>query len=398
VRDQLLCAIVAADLAEQRQLRDQIASDPRSRLWSAIRANCTLKPAKREPLEICLDVASKLDFSEPLAELVFVCPQKKNSEGYKAYCEFGLRHRTSQDIVLRIMEHYLVPHDFQHMEVPSAIEAAKFAIKTGCLYYAHLKISPFYESIEPEKLGPILPLSQGLTEHAVFGRHMNLKGKSLLHPSWIALLLQARRGLLYGSACSPIIGAFTLSRLWFSQGHPDFLVNLADDFLLFSESGDELLEAAIEELLEDIAKLPGGHFVPKIVAQGSVYEGINFLGHQLQFVNGTVKTTVSPAAVEATLSQWNELDRRINRKGFIIGRATPRAKKLLARMFSFAQGWRAEFKECDDVDEYYSSFIAQIEDYAKSLHVDLNEIIALVDESMKYRSDAYSSEKWPNAS
>ena len=179
------------------------------------------------------------------------------------------------------------------------------------------------------------------------------------------------------------------SSVW-SPAEGELLVNYVDEFLLLAES-QELLEAAIGELVQAIAELPGGHFVPQIVEKSDVLKGIKFLGHKMQFLNGNLKTTVSRATVEATLSQWNELERKVGKYGLIVGQTDiDKAKELLARMFAFAQGWRAAFKQCDDVDEYVSAFIAQIEDYAKTLNVDLNEIIALVDESMKYRPDAYT--------
>src|SRR5262245_44222054 len=81
-----------------------------------------------------------------------------------------------------------------------------------------------------------------------------------------------------------------------------------------------------------------------------------------------VKTTVSRASVEATLSEWNEFEIRVGKHALIIGNTNiEKAKELLARMWAFAQGWRCAFKECDDVNDYVGCFKDHILDYVNQL-------------------------------
>src|SRR5262245_60354949 len=264
--------ISQGDEAGQRQLRNLIISDPKLILWPAVTANLKLKLAKRQPLEECFHVANSLKLGEPLTEEVLVHPQKKKSGGARAICEFGIWHRTAQELMLSIMGCYLHPQPFQHKGVASAIAAAKQAIGMGFLHAVRIDVRKFYESFELEKLSPILPLSPEVVEHAVLGRYMKVKGayvKDLYssHSSWIALLSQSRRGLPQGSTCSPIIGSFSLSHLKWSFPAGVMLINYVDDFLLLAKS-PELLETAKGELVKAIAELPGGNFVPTIMEEG----------------------------------------------------------------------------------------------------------------------------------
>ena len=395
VRDQLRECISQGDEAGEQQLRNLMISDPKLILWPAFTANRKLKPAKRQPLEMCFHVANSLKLGEPLTEEVLVHPQKKKSGDYRAICEFGLWHRSSQELVLSIIGCYLHPQPFQFKGLASAIAAAKQAFGMGFLHAARIDVKKFYESFEFEKLSPILPLSLEVVEHAVFGRYMKAKGayvKDLYasHSSWMTLLAQSRRGLPQGSACSPIIGAFCVTHLKWTPTPGVMLINYADDFLLLAKTPD-LLEAAKGELVKAIAELPGGNFVSTIVEEGSVAQGIKFLGHRLQLLQGVVKTTVSRETVAASYSEWNELDDRVGKYGLIIGNTNlAKAKELLARMWAFAQGWQSAFKECDDVDEYVGSFMNHIFDYVNQLKLDIGEVISLIDDGMKYRPNAYT--------
>jgi hypothetical protein len=396
-RAQLLEFIAKGDVAGQQEAQKLMLSDPKLILSSADSANRKIKPAKRQPLEVCFYVATSIQLGEPLTEEVLVHSQKKKSGDYRPICEFGLWHRTRHELVLRVMECHLQPRPFQYTlkGVASAIRAVKQAVGSGYIHLARLDIKSFFESFRIEKLSPILPLSPEVVEHAVFGRHMRAKGAYrrahyTSYSSWATLLAQARRGLPQGAACSPIIGVFCLSHLKWSMTKGVLLINYADDFLLLAKT-QELLEAAMGELIQAMAELPGGHFVPTIMDQSSAYKGIRFLGHRVQILNGIVKTTVSRETAAASYSEWCELDDRVGQHGLIVGKTNlAKAKELLARMWAFAEGWQAAFKECDNVDEYLGCFMDHISDYVYQLKFDIDEIVSLVDDSMKYHPDAYT--------
>ena len=333
---------------------------------SAIRANQKLPAKKRRPLEDCITVAHSLDLSKPLKEPVNVWLKNK-PKGYRIIHDHGLKHRTAQDLVKRVMDVVFVPRPFQftHLGVQAAIKQTKALISAGYVHAAHLDIKNFYGSFELEKLLNELPLPKEVVEHAVAGRHMEttwdperMKGKTLSPSlsSHTVLQLEARLGIPQGSACSSIIDAYCMARLqWFPIADV-VLLNYADDFLLLATSV-AAREKAIDGLTEAVGNLPGGNFKLVVKEKSAAASGVTFLGHLLQTVGGKL-TTWPREGYNGPYRPLGKLDNRLGKCAFQPGALSgalgkfnkPEALLFLARYQAVVDGWRAAFSECDQVD------------------------------------------------
>ena len=230
-----------------------------------------------------VSVAHSLDLSKPLKEPVQVWLKNKTN-GYRIIHNHGLKHRTAQDLVKRVMDVVFVPRPFQftHLGIHAAIKQTKALINAGYVHAAHLDIKNFYGSFEPEKLLPELPLPKEVVEHAVVGRHMevvwdqeHMKGKSL-SPHHI-LQKEARLGIPQGSACSSIIGAYCTSRLpWITMADVAML-NYADDYLLLAKSSNARAKA-IDELTEAVGSSPRRDIQTRTEGEGLGLARVLFLG------------------------------------------------------------------------------------------------------------------------
>jgi hypothetical protein len=287
---QLHTAIKTGNPLTQKCVVADLLTSEEAVLACAIQANWKLPKFKRHPLEDCLSLPDKLDLSKPLSEPVRVWPQPKSSGGYRMIQDHGLRHRTAQHLIKRVLDAHLVPRPFQytHLGCHQAIKETKALIKQGYVYTAHLDIQNFFRSFELEKLLPELPLPKEVVANAVVGRHMavqwdpeSMKGKSYspsLPPAY-SLLEEARLGIPQGSACSPVVGAYCLSRLQWTPIADVALLNVADDFLLLSKNAGAL-EKAIGEVAEAVGNLPGGTFTLKLKKARTAKQGFKFLGHE----------------------------------------------------------------------------------------------------------------------
>jgi hypothetical protein len=385
----------------QQELLEKLIYAPEPILASAIAANKKLKPSKRQTLDRCLAMPSLLDFSEPLSETVPVRAQPKKSGGVRMLHNPGLMHRTSQQLVLRVMGMRYRPRAFQftHIGVQAAIAKMKKAIMSEHVHIARLDIKDFYVSFDPVELAPELPLPKEVVEHAVTGRHMKVvldqSVKQKLHaplslPTHEHLLQVARLGIPQGSSCSPIIGMFCMSRLAWSSWKGVVLVNYADDFCLLAKS-PKLLDKAIAELTDAVANLPGGHFQLKLLQVGHIDKGVEFLGHCLRRVDGDLITSASTSNVQGLYKKLNDLDMAIGKAAYPPGKFNPTAGwRFLAEMIVFTNGWKAAFSECDDLDRYLPAYSEAIAKWTGTLGVKPEQLITKYDESMLYEPDVYT--------
>lgn len=358
-----LCALKKAieieDGSGQITQTNWLLKSPEALLTSAVAANASLKPHMRKPLEVLFNIAKTLNFGQPLAEAVSVYAEPKSSGGYRAIHNPGIRHRTAQNAIMRVLGAYFVPRSFQftHSGVHAAMKRVKQAIKGGYFYSARLDIKDFYPSFELEKLVPELPLPIEVVEHAVVGRQMKVVMDQEFTKQGVAyaslphthkdLLIQARLGLPQGSSCSPIIGMYVVSRLVWPSMPSVVLINYVDDFLLLAPDPN-VLDWAIGELTSAVAHLPGGHFNLVLKAQRQVAKGFEFLGHRLQLVNGTLRTEPTGTNVQSFISQINFYEEKIGNLKFPLSEVDKeRALEWAAAQFAIINGWKQAFVECD---------------------------------------------------
>jgi hypothetical protein len=397
----LLEAHIGGDKPGQKKLIESLLYGEDARLVSVIRANQKLPAKKRHPLERCLSVGQSLDLSKPLKEPVEVWLKNKTN-GYRIIHNHGLKHRTAQDLLKRVMDRVFVPRPFQytHLGIHAAIKQTKALINAGYVHAAHLDVKDFYGSFELEKLLPELPLPKEVVEHAVVGRLMetvwdqeHMKGK--LHPSLsphYILHKEARLGIPQGSACSSIIGAYCMARLQWVPVADVVLLNYADDFLLLAKSSNAQAKA-IDELTEAVGSLPGGKFKLNQKQKGNAAYGITFLGHTLQLMDGLLATW-----------PWDGgagLYRELGKIDILLGKTVypgggfckfdkQEALRLLAKCYAMVDGWRAAFKECDQVDRLLWTALHNIVDSLNKIGATQADLEKAVTPDMEYHLDPYA--------
>jgi hypothetical protein len=417
--DSLLKAIKSGSTEEQAQLQHFLATHTSPIFCSAITANKKLPAEKRATFEQCLDLPSLLDFTSPLSEPVAVYPKPKKSGGVRMIHKHGPLHRTSQDIVLRMIGPYFKPRPFQYTQsgVHKAIAKAKDCVKSGLIHTARLDIKDYFVSFDPKKLTSELPLPSELVEHVVVGRHMKVvmdqdkkhghkvhghgpkvheHGQmdhcSLPH-SHEHLLTLARLGIPQGSGCSPIVGMFCISRLGWVPTPGVMLINYADDFLLLAQSDGHLKEA-IEKLTAAVANLPGGHFVLNLKGTSEASKGIEFLGHRLRITQGKLVTSPTDRAIGHFWAILTSLDEKLWNAVYPPGAGINKKAGLvpLARLVALIDGWSGAFRECDDLNRVLDVPTADVQEWLKKLGLTMPKVKAATDPSMRWSPGDYSLE------
>lgn len=400
--DQLACALESGMGIEETS--KDILFSKKSILHSVIKANKKLKMHRRATLNDCIMLSVGLMMGTPIDEPVKVFPREKKGGALGVIHSFGLTHRTAQDLVARIMSRHLKPRPFQYglRGMHKAVADVKKRVDAGYIYAARLDIKDFFGSFALEKLAPELPLPHEVVEHAVVGRHIEVyvdqsKSKgyaSPLHtPHYDDLISLARRGIPPGSACSPIIAEFMISRLAWEPSKQVVIVNYCDDWLILALK-IEHLDAAVRALTDAVSKLPGGHFELLRIDQGSAPEGFGFLGHHFQLVNGLVRTTVAAQAVFSLGAKLAKLDQTFSDLVYDPkNKNKPNKKKealnLLAEMTALVKGWGAAFREADDVGRHTSWCEKQVAKDAADLGFSPNQVAAAIDASMPYHPTDY---------
>ena len=347
------------------------------------------------------------DFSNPLSEPVSIYPKpKKSGGGVRMIHKYGLRHRTAKDMVIRIMSAYYAPRPFQytHLGFHAPIKRIKEAVKNGNVHIARLDIKDFYPSFDVEKLVPELPLPLEVVKHVVVGRHMKVvmdqefmigghATPHLPHALTHDLKRQARLGLPQGSACSPIVGAFCMSRLEWFPVPGVLLFNYVDDFLLLSSS-PVLLDNAVGKLMEAVADLPGGHFKLKLKAKSIAAKGFDFLGHHLRVVKDKLSTSPTVEIIEDLYAKIMKLDevlsgRTVCKPGNKGKCDQQKALDILAQMFAIHYGRLKAFQECDNASGVTAIIAVSNADWCETLGVTTEQVKKVIEPWMTYRPNNY---------
>jgi hypothetical protein len=286
--------------------------------------------------------------------------------------------------------------------VHKAVADVKKRVDAGYVYAARFDIKDFFGSFQLEKLAPELPLPHEVVEHAVIGRHLEAyvdqsksKGHaSPLHtPHYDDLITLARRGIPPGSACSPIIAEFMISRLAWKPSKQVVIVNYCDDWLILAAQ-PEHRDAAVGALTDAVANLPGGQFELLPINQGSAPEGFGFLGHHFQLVNGLVRTTVAAQAVLSLNANLTKLDQTFSDLIYHPkNKNKPNKKKealnLLAEMSVLLKGWGAAFRQADDVERHTDWCEILVAKDVADLGFSPDHVAAAIDDSMRYHPSDY---------
>ena len=92
----------------------------------------------------CLSLPGRLNVAAPIKEPVRVFPREKKGGVLGVILEFGIKHRTAQDIVARIMSRYLKARPFQYGRrgIHEAIEEVKQRLAGGHRIEYHVAAKP----------------------------------------------------------------------------------------------------------------------------------------------------------------------------------------------------------------------------------------------------------------
>jgi hypothetical protein len=363
-------------------------------LACAVQAGKKVPKRHRPTLETLLGIPSKLTLEKPLGEIDWIRLEPKHSGGFRFIHDFGPLHRTVKQMVLRVLECRFVPKPFQFTPVgiQKPIALAKKSILEGRVHFATLDITNHFGSFRRKKLASLLPmLPKAWVDYVVLGRHVVMKWKenSYLHNtqnvSSTELLYLARSGIPAGSICSPIIAAHSISMLQWANSSAK-MWNYADNFLLLATSDYELTKS-VEELKAAVGALPGGHFMLKLISEGHVEDGLEFLGHRLRLKGNKIKTEPNISNQESIYAEGMKMGQRVTlalNEGNK-AEALYYVKKYCAKV----KGWLAFFTECDEIAEWESTFQSLIAQNAWLPVTEIEQMMVSVQGEFEYTGDDY---------
>ncbi len=129
----------------------------------------------RPTLDECVKCVQILDLQKPIKEKARVrAKQKFGKDEWRPIADFGIQHRTAQEMVRAILAKTFRPRVFQytHRGVAPAIARIRAQVQAGRHYFVHQDIVSFFMNFEEEKLKVALPLPIWAVEHVVVGRQI----------------------------------------------------------------------------------------------------------------------------------------------------------------------------------------------------------------------------------
>ena len=273
-RRKLLRKLKAAKTQSQRK-KAQHAYTTSQRVRFATMVEVNRRKFSKTSLSDKIDSFKKsLDFELylPIEESMQLRLKSKGMTGkFRYYIDFELRHRTAQQMVLDMLKTAFKPKAWQYgisgaRGRDEAVKSAKKFIEQGFVNAKHLDIQKFYDSFSHQGiLDSDLPLPISVIEHVVIGKHFEISiSQELLESSHGALYceyadLVSAAGIPQGSATSPLVGGYFISKLDMKLSGTLRIINYADDFLVLANSTSALssAERALKSAVED---LPAGAF------------------------------------------------------------------------------------------------------------------------------------------
>lgn len=398
-----VAAIKAGDERRKTRAVENLIFNPLCLFTAALEANAKLPSRFQIQPATCMMLANHIKLTTPLAEVQRGKVEPKNKGGFRVLIDPGLILRTAGVTVQRLLTPYvkLRPWQFTRKGTHSAVKAIRATIEQSLkggeplLHAARLDIASFFPSHNEEWLIHNLPLPKELAEHAVIGRHFEVKveetaaAKNIIASydySLSRLSDLACRGLPQGLATSSLIAMMTISRLNWPAMPGIAMFNLADDFFILARTENELSEAMMK-LQDAVAKLPGGHFELKAKQFGPLSKGIDFLGHTFRIAEGGLRVSPAYDSWSGIMARLMKLEEAIYGKtGKPTAKGTADAVELAARYVAMLDGWRAAHSACDDLDTRWAGeFIAHMHENLAALGVTLSQAKAAYKPWMAYK-------------
>lgn len=361
------------------------------RLDALIRAARKLDPGKMLEISQYTSMAAHLKLHQPIDETVRVRLKEKSNGEFRYYCNFGVRHRAAQALVADMINAQLTPRPFQYnvkgRGVARAVQQIKKIHASGCTYAIQLDIKGYFDNFNHDAIMQALPIAKDVTEHVAIGRHYKLCQQSLnkepasLHKVLSEYhLLIAEQGLPQGSACSPAISNFFMSKIKLKLPKGAWLINYVDDFLILAQSPERASKAK-NALTSSIEEMAVGTFELLEKSSGSLHSGVEFLGHRFSAQDdGMLSVRVTPAnvtkitnrAVQEIEQIKDQLAAVHSTEGMTFDTMSA-AVKLASRLLS----WVHTFSEADDISEHETELMRYIDTLAKIADLDASEIKAI---------------------
>lgn len=325
------------------------------RMLATAQMNRGRKLDERLSLAECWALGRSLKVYDPIGEEARVFFKPKSSGGKRPIFDFDVKHRTAQRLIRQLLERSFSPKIWQYtlIGIHAAIANVKAIQPSNAVWAITLDIENFFGSFVDGELVKLLNFipSDAVINVALTGNTplTDMDGSSLSEPS----LSKARSGVPQGSAVSPLIGAFAVSKLSLKLPTGTWFANYADDFLVIA-STEEQIEIAKHAFASAISELPGGKFLLKEKQRASLDEGIVFLGHILRYEDGVLIAEPSPAAYTKLWDKTEELRFAANiAKGqFIETHSTAdrtTTLTLIAEIYWLRLGWLNAFSECQEI-------------------------------------------------
>jgi hypothetical protein len=340
--------------------------------------------AKRLPLKQRLSVyeyrlmASQLDLTKPIVEDVFLRVKSKPSGGFRRYCEFGILHRTAQNIVADMLRPQFSPAEFQYdapgRGVSSAVKAARTLINGGHTYGRHLDIKSFFDKISHSFIeGPALKLEHGIKSAVLTGKHLSLVKAYPGNVDHLSVYTSeiASAGIPQGSATSPLVASILLSKLDLSNlPKGTTVLNYADDFLLMANE-EHKLEAGSDALQAALTALSAGDLLLVEKSTQTSPGSFIYLGHRFEILpTGEVSVTVSNSSLNAfntSVSQKAETlkaeaKQLVKLTGIELSSPIHHAEleRMASRLAVWIKSWLAAFSEADNIGDLEEDFFADV--------------------------------------
>lgn len=326
------------------------------RFTSAIKANAHLPIPLRKTLVELAEAASTVHLEKQCDEKVPVKAYPKSKGGYRPVCNFGIRHRTAQQVARLMLSKIVKPQPWQYdwQGVDRAIERLQDAFLAGQNYAIHLDISNFYGSFDHKALREALPLPKRMIDYYLVGRKLKYAPWGPTPPSHGVLLTAALKGAPQGSSATPMIGVHTISNIHWKPSPDMSVAGYVDDFALTGYS-EQQVEADAKTLCAAIAALPSGTFSLKAGPIVHVSQGFDFLGVRFKRTP-QLKIETAPGKILHFLKTLR--DKSEDAFGAVVEAKESKSDEdrlaafgLIARLWRYGKSWLWTYRMCANVAE-----------------------------------------------
>lgn len=382
-------AVKAGNHEAAWEASEHLLFNPLCLFTAALTANENLPDWRMAELSTCLLVANLINLKKPLTEVQRGVIIRKPKGGLRAVVDPGLLLRTAGVAITRVLTPWVKPRPWQftlkgQYHAIKSIRAkvdASLKGKSPLVFAAHLDITSFYPSHDPDWLVNGLPLRKDVAVHGVIARHVEVEVdqtpevKSIIYQDNVSLEdlnTLARKGLPQGLATSSLIAVMTIARLQWHEMPGVMLVNFGDDFFLLAMS-ETALTMAVARLQKAVAVLPNGHFDLNLKRIGPLSKGSDFIGHSLRIEKGELRIRPTERSLASIRTKLMDIETGIYGKlGIPVKNSSHEAYVLAARYVATVQGWLAAHKACNDLEARWAhEMIAQMHENLAALNVSL---------------------------